>query len=472
MQKFNDYTVFHSIAWYGALSATLLLGSCGGRGEPTIKAIPQSITFSVAPSVNLGGTATVSATATSGLTVSYSTPSHTICTVNNSGLVTNIAVGICVIAADQSGNETYAPAPQATQNIVVNFNPHQILTFGAPPTLTAYGTAYVTASSNSGLAVSYSSLTPSVCSVISNRGLVTDLTMGDCTIAADQAGNTLYLPAPQVTQTLVVPAWVGTPTPPSAPTQISATVGNIADTLVVSFDGPTSSGGSSITNYTVTSVPAGRSATGTSSPISVSCTTPCTGYAFKVIATNAVGDSTPSVTADVLTKYNVVTTIYEPDTQPNDTIFTGSFTYNSTTQTVTQLKGVLTESMIGPPMPTVPLNYQLSSVSDGMGGLLVSTFALNTMNVYSEGGFAANSQGLYYGWPNAANPAAGGVGNSFITINVPLANPTATLSAAQINTLAYGDCAAGGMMGDTCMTGYVGVGTMGGYPVSQTITKQ
>jgi hypothetical protein len=79
---------------------------------------------------------------------------------------------------------------------------------------------------------------------------------------------------------------------------------------------------------------------------------------------------------------------------------------------------------------------------------------------------------LYYGWPNAANPAAGGVGNSFITINVPLPNPTATLSAAQINTLAYGDCAAGGMMGDTCMTGYVGVGTMGGYPVSQTITKQ
>jgi hypothetical protein len=27
------------------------------------------------------------------------------------------------------------------------------------------------------------------------------------------------------------------------------------------------------------------------------------------------------------------------------------------------------------------------------------------------------------------------------------------------------------MMGDTCMTGYAGHGTMGGYPVTQTITR-
>jgi hypothetical protein len=456
---------------YG-LVAALLLGGCGGRGQPAIKATPQSITFGAAPSLNLGGTATISASATSGLAVNYSTLTHTICSVNSSGLVTNIAVGSCVIAADQDGNATYAPAPQVIQNISVNFDPHQTISFGAAPSLTVYGTAYVAANSNSGLAVSYNSLTPNVCSVVSNKGLVSNLTIGDCTIAADQAGNTLYLAAPQVTQTLSVLAWTGAITPPSVPTQVSATIGNSADTVVVSFDGPTSSGGSPITNYTVTSVPSGISASRATSPITLSCTTPCTGYAFNVVATNSVGDSAPSTTSDVITKYNVVTTIFEPDTQPNDTIFTGSFTFNSTTQTVTQLNGVLSESMIGPPMPTVPLNYQLSNVSDGMGGLLVSAFALNTTNVYSEGGFAANSQGYYYGWPSAPNPAAGGVGNSFITINVPLGNPTNSLNAAQINTLAYGDCAAGGMMGDTCMTGHGGVGTMGGYPVSQTITKQ
>jgi hypothetical protein len=63
------------------------------------------------------------------------------------------------------------------------------------------------------------------------------------------------------------------------------------------------------------------------------------------------------------------------------------------------------------------------------------------------------------------------VGNAFITIYVNLANPLATLTPAQINRLAYADCAPGGMMGDTCMTGYWGRGTMGGYPVAQTITQ-
>ena len=34
----------------------------------------------------------------------------------------------------------------------------------------------------------------------------------------------------------------------------------------------------------------------------------------------------PAAEASVIT-YDVVTTFHEPDTQPNDTIFTGSFTY-------------------------------------------------------------------------------------------------------------------------------------------------
>jgi hypothetical protein len=175
----------------------------------------------------------------------------------------------------------------------------------------------------------------------------------------------------------------------------------------------------------------------------------------------------------VLTQFQVKATFFEPDTQPQDTIFTGSFTLNSTTQTVSGLSGSLTESMTGPPMITVPLSYQLSSVSDGSGGLLVSSFALNTTNVYSEGGFAANSEGFYYGFPSAKHPGApGGVGNAFVTIYVNPADPTAALTAAQINQLVYGDCYPGGMMGDTCMTGYRGRGTMGGYPVAQSISRK
>ncbi len=54
----------------------------------------------------------------------------------------------------------------------------------------------------------------------------------------------------------------------------------------------------------------------------------------------------PTAEASVIT-YDVVATFHEPDTQPNDTIFTGSFTFDDVTQTASNLHGLLTESMTG-----------------------------------------------------------------------------------------------------------------------------
>lgn len=451
----------------------LLISACGGRGEAAIKARPQTISFAAAPALNLFGTATVAATASSGLAVSYSSNTPTICTVDAaSGLVTDIAAGTCRIAADQSGNTEFAPAAQVTQNMTV-INLSQSISFNAAPALTLYGHASVSATASSGLAVTYSSTTPGICTVNSTTGLVSDIAAGDCTIAANQAGDAYNYAAPEVTQTLTVAAWTGPITAPGAPAAVSATVGDAPDTVIVSFTASASSGGSVITGYTVTSSPGGISASGTSSPISVPCPTPCNGHAFTVFASNSMGDSAPSAQADVLTDYNVTTIFYEPDTQPNDTIFTGAFTFNSTTGSVSNLHGMLSESMTGPPMDSVPLTYQLSTTSDGQGGLLVTAFALNTTDTFAEGGFAPGSEGFYFGYPSLPNPGApGGVGNAYIMIDVNLSNPTTALTTAQINRLAYADCTAGGMMGSTCMTGYSGVGTMGGYPVSQTITKK
>ncbi len=448
-------------------------GGGGGRGGPAIQAKPQTIQFAAAPSLALGGTATVTATASSALQVSYGTTTPTVCSVNaNTGLVTNKSVGTCIIAANQLGSDIFAPAAQATQSLQVLHDPAQVITLGTAPSLTLFGSASVSANANSGLAVVYSSLTPSVCTVHASTGSVTNIASGTCIIAANQAGNANYNAALQVTQSLTVAAWPGPITVASAPTSVSATLGSVANAVQVSFNGPSSSGGSQISSYTVASVPASFTATGAASPITVSCPVTCTGYGFTVVATNGVGNSAASVAADVLTNYRVTTRWYEPDTQPNDSIFTGSFTLNSTQQTVTAMAGQLTESMTGPPMISVPLSYQLSTLSDGAGGLKVTTFALNSTNVFSEGGFPANSQGLYYGFGSTPNPSAGGPGNAFATIYVNLSNPTAALTQAQINQLAYGDCYPGGMMGDTCMTGYSGIGTMGGYPVAQSISRQ
>jgi hypothetical protein len=272
-------------------------------------------------------------------------------------------------------------------------------------------------------------------------------------------------------------------TVPGAPTGVTATAGTSPNTVSVSI-GATDSGGSPITGYSVTSSPAGITAAGPGSPITVTCPSTCTGYAFAVRASNVVGPGALSALTDVITTYNVVETIYEPMTQPKNSIFVGAFTFDSTTAAVSNLRGILSESMTGAQiaypndtMTWLSLNNQLSSVYDStLGGLLVTTFLLTTTNTLwtgagGDGWAPGTGSGMYYGFPGT-NP-----GNAYARIFVNTANPTAALTQAQIDKLAYADCAPGGMMMTTCMTGtsvagYGTVGTMHGYPVSQTIAQQ
>ena len=486
--------------------STGLLTACGGGGAgPAIQARTQTITFSAAPVLPLAGTATAIATASSGLPVSYRSDTPFICTVvASTGLMTALTPGNCIVAADQYGDSTFAPA-RRTQTIAVYVDPAQTLSFSAAPTLSLFSTATVAATASSGLPVSYASLTPAVCTVDAVTGLVADLTLGNCTIAADQAGDATYNPALRVTQTIAVAVPPGM-TVPGTPAGVTATLGSSVNEVRVSI-GTVDAGGSPIAGFTVVSSPAGIVATGAAFPITVTCPSTCNGQAFTVTATNAVGTGAPSAAADVLTVYDVVETFREPATQPNDSIFTGSFTWNSTTGTVSNLAGNLTQSMTGGcaslagcpgsygsvPMTLVPLRHQLKVepvVLGGVQGLLVTTFALTTSNTFfaMAGGdgwspsAGVDVGGVYFGFPTAPNPASGGVGNAYAMVFIPASDPTMSLAQAQINRLAYADCTAGGMMGAVCMTGtaiagYTGsgigtVGTMGGYPVSQVITRR
>ena len=466
----------------------LTLSGCSDDG-PAIAANPQSISFGTAPPLALGGIATVTATASSGLSVRYSSTTPAVCSVSNTGVVTDISVGSCIIAANQSGNTLYAPAPQATQTLAVIFDANQTISFAPAPPLSLGGTATVSATASSGLAVGYSSMTPTVCTVDGNSGLVTDLTAGACIIAANQAGDGNFNQAPQETQSMMVSAPPSI-TVPGAPTGVIATAGPTLNTVTVTV-GATNSGGSPITGYTVTSSPSGVIAVGTASPLTVSCPSSCAGHAFSVVASNVIGTSVPSALADVITSYDVVETFYEPDTQPRNSIFIGSFTLNATTGTVSNLKGTLSESMTGDKIayPNDTMNWltltnQLSAVPvtlGGVDGLLVTTFLLPTTNTFTtayggDGWAPGTGFATYYGFPAAPNPKAGGVGNAYVMIFVSTANPTAALTQAQIDKLAYADCAAGGMMGSVCMTGttiagYGSIGSMSGHPVSQIITK-
>lgn len=81
---------------------------------------------------------------------------------------------------------------------------------------------------------------------------------------------------------------------PNAPTNVTGTAGNAS--VSVAFTAPSNVGGSAITSYTVRSS-GGQTATGASSPITVTGLTNGTPYTFTVSATNTYGtgpQSTPS----------------------------------------------------------------------------------------------------------------------------------------------------------------------------------
>jgi len=177
----------------------------------------QTITFGAAPTVIVGGTGAVSATATSGLPVSYTSSTPAICTISGS-TVTGVTAGTCTIAANQAGNGSFNAAPQATQSFSVGgaVPANQAITFGAAPTLVVGGTGTVSATATSGLPVSYSSSTPSICTV--SGSTITGVTAGTCIIAANQAGNGSFNAAPQATQSISMAAPAATGTAAAIPT--------------------------------------------------------------------------------------------------------------------------------------------------------------------------------------------------------------------------------------------------------------
>jgi hypothetical protein len=80
----------------------------------------QSITFASIPPHHISDAPfTVSATASSGLPVSFSSLTNPVCTVSGS-TVSIVAIGICSIAADQAGDGTFRPAPRVVRNSLVS----------------------------------------------------------------------------------------------------------------------------------------------------------------------------------------------------------------------------------------------------------------------------------------------------------------------------------------------------------------
>jgi len=204
----------------------------------------QTITFSNPGTQSIGTPVpALAATASSGLTVTFTSATASVCTVSGTA-VTLVSKGTCTIDANQAGNSTYAAAPQVAQSFSVNGEP-QTITFPNPGTQ-AIGAAVpaLTATATSGLAVTFNSATTSICAV--SGATVTLVSAGTCTIDANQAGNSTYAAAPQVAQSFSVngEAQTITFTNPGAQTigtAVPALTATATSGLTVSFTSATTS---------------------------------------------------------------------------------------------------------------------------------------------------------------------------------------------------------------------------------------
>jgi hypothetical protein len=125
---------------------------------------------------------------------------------------------------------------------------------------------------------------------------VTGLSDGTTYTFTVTATNAIGTSGPSAPSNPVTPA---APTVPGAPTSVTATAGNAQAS--VQWTAPASNGGSPILSYTVTSNPAG----GTASTLGATSTTVTgltngTSYTFTVIATNAIGPSAGSLPSNAV----------------------------------------------------------------------------------------------------------------------------------------------------------------------------
>ncbi len=168
----------------------------------TISGVAQTIAFGSLGSVAYGTVPfAVNATASSGLAVSFSSVTTPVCAVSGN-TVTIVAAGTCTLQAAQAGNAVYSPAANVSRSFAVA-QATQTITFTALASRNLGSAPFtVSATASSGLAVGFSSLTPSVCSV--SGSTVTLVAAGTCTLQASQAGNANIAAAPSVQQSLTV----------------------------------------------------------------------------------------------------------------------------------------------------------------------------------------------------------------------------------------------------------------------------
>ncbi len=172
--------LFPDLIGYSAIKTTCI------RILPPNKQV-QTITFGALPAKKANDTPfNISATASSGLAVTFISSDATIASVSGN-TVTIKKAGTVTITASQAGNDLWDAAPSIAQTLTIS-KLSQTITFNALPAQKANDAPFtLSASASSGLAVTFTSSNSAIASI--NGTMLTIHAAGNVKIKALQAGN-------------------------------------------------------------------------------------------------------------------------------------------------------------------------------------------------------------------------------------------------------------------------------------------
>ena len=215
-----------------------------------------------------------------------------------SGLTDGISYTFTLVATNSAGNSPASAASNAVTPVGAPGAPTSIVASYTAGTTEA-SVAFTAPSNNGGAAITGYTVTSNpgglTASGASSPLVVTGLSMNQAytfTVVANNGSASAASAASNSITTI--------PVVPSAPLNLVAS-STASGTASIAFDVPASDGGAAITNYVVTSNPAGGTGSGSASPIAVSGLTDGISYTFTLVATNSAGDSPASAASNAVT---------------------------------------------------------------------------------------------------------------------------------------------------------------------------
>jgi hypothetical protein len=371
--------------------------------------LAQSIIFPPVATVEvaIGNSYSPVVEATSGLPVTLTSQTTSICTISGEA-INLIAAGTCTVTATQPGNAFYQAAPAVTVSFPISGLRPQIIVFPLIPTQAPGVTVNLSAVTNSAQAITYSSSTPSVCTVTNTgnnaTGTVTTIVAGTCTVTAAQPGGWVYAAATPVTQSFTVTSGASFTLSPASASLTIAQGNSTTDAITVT---PVNGFGGAVT-FSTELLPANMTATFSPNPTSSKSAQMTLGVQTAVPGTytfNVIGIS-GSLAASI----------------PVTVVATGTQTITFPQIGTQQLGATI---WLNASVSSGNVAYFVSSTPSicSVSGSSATMLAVGTCTIVAEQG----ANGLY--------TAAANVSNSFQVVN----NPTPqTISFAAIGTQTVG----------------------------------